>query len=92
MGINIGRHLDADFYPRSPRGERPLQRERQGNRRGISTHAPREGSDFLQRPALIHRIRISTHAPREGSDRAVPAHKEIIHQFLPTLPARGATL
>ena len=34
-----------DFYPRSPRGERPVHAGGQSPGRSISIHAPREGSD-----------------------------------------------
>ena len=39
-----------DFYPRSPRGERLEVLQGAGIHLGISIHAPREGSDGLQRP------------------------------------------
>ena len=104
----------SDFYPRSPRGERPARPWRSASplvflptlpARGatqagvkgvdgivISTHAPREGSDPLY---VFHgRLRplISTHAPREGSDLGRGLGSGILPPFLPTLPARGATL
>ena len=34
-----------NFYPRSPRGERPALFNRQSTLKPISIHAPREGSD-----------------------------------------------
>ena len=56
-----------NFYPRSPRGERPrVQHEAELDRK-ISIHAPREGSDQAQR-GQPGRKKISIHAPREGSD------------------------
>ena len=57
---------------------------------GISTHAPREGSD-RPRERGDRGVRISTHAPREGSDRIVHGEFVHAHEFQPTLPARGAT-
>ena len=63
-----GRVSGSDFYPRPPRGGRPLQPHRHPGGRGISTHALREegdGPEFcvgaLGRP-------ISTHALREEGD------------------------
>ena len=56
-----------DFYPRSPRGERPLFVGAADQDQPISIHAPREGSDG---DPLLNRdgVDISIHAPREGSD------------------------
>ena len=79
------------FYPRSPRGERPLAR--------TSTTAPptyfyprsprgeRRDRGCSQRVAVL----ISIHAPREGSDVRVMANVTVYNLFLSTLPARGAT-
>ena len=39
-----------------------------GLRRGISIHAPREGSDICTQPRCVKGLEISIHAPREGSD------------------------
>ena len=39
----------ANFYPRSPRGERPKPSGASGGGRRISIHAPREGSDSGRR-------------------------------------------
>ena len=35
-----------DFYPRSPRGDRPAERQKAIAENHISIHAPREGSDY----------------------------------------------
>ena len=58
-----------NFYPRSPRGERPL-RIHEGHPQPvkISIHAPREGSDPAERGHRPEGAEISIHAPREGSD------------------------
>ena len=57
------------FYPRSPRGERRLERKtKRICDRKISIHAPREGSDTVRWERKCKAIRISIHAPREGSD------------------------
>ena len=58
---------DADFYPRSPRGERRRPAASLWPGRTISIHAPREGSD-PGLDLLFHPFGISIHAPREGSD------------------------
>ena len=57
----------SNFYPRSPRGERPCWEVTGVETYEISIHAPREGSDIVTpgNPAGGH---ISIHAPREGSD------------------------
>ena len=58
---------DNNFYPRSPRGERPAVPEPPLNRGWISIHAPRVGSDTCVIGADT-RYQISIHAPRVGSD------------------------
>ena len=58
-----------NFYPRSPRGERPCRAGQRVGHDAISTHAPREGSDRLN-GLILRDPTISTHAPREGSDGA----------------------
>ena len=55
------------FNPRSPHGERRAADDQRVAAVGISTHAPRTGSDgFIasHKPTSL----ISTHAPRTGSD------------------------
>ena len=57
-----------DFYPRSPRGERPERAPESSARQNhISIHAPREGSDPERKEGNTMQC-ISIHAPREGSD------------------------
>ena len=51
----------VDFYPRSPRGERPGQKGIDGRRGHISIHAPREGSDS---PASIRPVSQRNFYPR----------------------------
>ena len=62
------RPLRGDFNPRSPHGERPPASGRGRRCSGISTHAPRTGSDVVVKVPIC-RAAISTHAPRTGSDR-----------------------
>ena len=61
------------------------------HRHGISTHAPRGGSDPSCTPALLLLISISIHAPRGGSDLPQFRHGCKEKQFQSTLPTRGAT-
>ena len=58
----------TDFYPRSPRGERPGAQLFDAKSFVISIHAPREGSDQRDQPLQPGQPAISIHAPREGSD------------------------
>ena len=59
--------------------------------RGISIHAPREGSDACK-TTFPGDFDISIHAPREGSDSARCYSKRFSRRaFLSTLPVRGAT-
>ena len=79
-----------NFYPRSPRGERP-------NHPSLSTFfltflstLPAWGA--TQRLAESQQQgAISIHAPRVGSDLGFPGSVNPFHQFLSTLPAWGAT-
>ena len=59
-----------NFYPRSPRGERPFARRKLRRAGTISIHAPREGSDRKFFWKNFRKSIISIHAPREGSDAA----------------------
>ena len=59
--------------------------------RGISIHAPREGSDLAYVAKYITKAQISIHAPREGSDEAALSYVSKYITFLSTLPVRGAT-
>ena len=59
--------------------------------RPISIHAPREGSDALDKflPGVYD---ISIHAPREGSDPGHKRKRRLNVIFQSTLPVRGATV
>ena len=57
-----------NFYPRSPRGERPRPPDFRARYLRISIHAPREGSDMFVAVTGWFTFPISIHAPREGSD------------------------
>ncbi len=57
----------------------------------VSIHAPREGSDILDRcfpPASA----VSIHAPREGSDEQLADLTPEMKEFQSTPPVRGATI
>ena len=82
---------ELNFYPRSPRGERPPHARRSGWSHPISIHAPREGSDHgIWLGDAAHR-RISIHAPREGSDGRRDAVRRGTPYFYPRSP-RGERL
>ena len=87
-----GRFAQCDFNPRSPHGERPRARYKERLKAGISTHAPRTGSDFIRVGINSKKFSISTHAPRTGSDIEGSEYEYMKSKFQPTLPARGATL
>ena len=84
--------LDKNFYPRSPRGERPQTGRRQRQTYHISIHAPREGSDAgrSNHPRACSGF-LST-LPARGATPATPGCPATPgFTFLSTLPARGAT-
>ena len=82
----------SNFYPRSPRGERPVEVERDKMERLISIHAPREGSDLRRCCAKSLIWHFYPRSPR-GERRARPPLKSpLTRRFLSTLPARGATI
>ena len=84
-------HLLPHFNPRSPHGERRCESPPILWRSGISTHAPRTGSDARRYSGgitLSHFNPRSPHGERPGRrERPKTATK-----FQPTLPARGATM
>src|SRR5699024_3434124 len=81
----------ADFYPRSPRGERRPGLAAPGTAAPFLSTLPARGAT-LQVYKEAGRTPISIHAPREGSDllRGV-RQQDQPSTFLSTLPARGAT-
>ena len=58
-----------NFYPRSPRGERPGARPRQYNSRQFLSTLPARGATTPGAGGYCGAEPISIHAPREGSDR-----------------------
>ena len=81
----------ANFYPRSPRGERPIHKCQFIPVKQISIHAPRVGSDFKLLAKRFCNTLISIHAPRVGSDGVCGEKTLGKRRFLSTLPAWGAT-
>ena len=79
-----------DFYPRSPRGERPIMYYTPPVAKNISIHAPREGSDSCSQGLSGQRQDFYPRSPR-GERLFVVFGVVARHQFLSTLPARGAT-
>ena len=81
----------ANFYPRSPRGER-LGRVPLGLAYPfeISIHAPREGSDQFLVLLTVDKQNFYPRSPRGERPISRPSAKRS-NGFLSTLPARGAT-
>ena len=61
--------MPPDFNPRSPHGERPFARLLQNLRNGISTHAPRTGSDDTGFRCRKCRRRFQPTLPARGATR-----------------------
>ena len=80
----------SNFYPRSPRGERPAYTQRQIQLTEISIHAPREGSDAPACGFLTTCRYFYPRSPR-GERLYAAALQGMFGVFLSTLPARGAT-
>ena len=75
-----------NFYPRSPRGERPLCTLHRHRALGISIHAPREGSDKrrLKQQRMVAEF-LST-LPARGATAAFPASMAMWTYFYPRSP------
>ena len=81
----------GDFYPRSPRGERPVPTQK-GNHLIVFLPALPARGATMPLPSRWTMQLISTRAPREGSDRPWTLRCAAARRFLPALPARGATI
>ena len=81
----------SDFNPRSPHGERRARTTPGRNRRIISTHAPRTGSDAELSLTAYPTSHFNPRSPH-GERLQQIANLTGIVQFQPTLPARGATM
>ena len=79
-----------NFYPRSPRGERPIRFQLCYSNSPISIHAPREGSDQKAGNVAVNVSIFLSTLPARGAtlNRNYAAYTI---EFLSTLPARGAT-
>ena len=80
----------ADFNPRSPWGERPIDRMITGHQMRFQSTLPAGGSD-PRWGLLLSAVHISIHAPRGGSDAGLSALISKRDPFQSTLPAGGAT-
>ena len=80
----------ADFNPRSPHGERPWRCWLRQPTPGISTHAPRTGSDGESVPASAQPRHFNPRSPH-GERLVSRIASSAFSRFQPTLPARGAT-
>ena len=83
-------HARKDFYPRSPRGERPGQDAELVDVGLFLSTLPARGATRAD-GGTERGAAISIHAPREGSDVLSAGGKPGCAAFLSTLPARGAT-
>ena len=80
-----------DFYPRPPRGGRPLKSMRTWGKPRISIHALREEGDAVYL-VVVNLVRvISIHALREEGDNRAVAFEPSTNVFLSTPSARRAT-
>ena len=79
------------FNPRSPHGERRAADDQRVATVGISTHAPRTGSDFIGCPVCIGQPNFNPRSPH-GERLDTATGSVCVETFQPTLPARGATL
>ena len=84
------KHCCHHFYPRPPRGGRPLPGTAPVLHRGISIHALCEEGDSCARPGRPGPY-ISIHALREEGDRLVCCTGHFDLRFLSTPSARRAT-
>ena len=83
-------HTLRNFNPRSPHGERLLRIRFMCLEGGISTHAPRTGSDCPDCGKVVTRPTFQPTLPARGAT-CCKTQTAIQGVFQPTLPARGAT-
>ena len=79
-----------NFYPRPPRGGRPLPWAAEAMSWAISIHALREEGDLAVKNSCVHEA-ISIHALREEGDTSCTASHKMSRLFLSTPSARRAT-
>ena len=78
------------FNPRSPHGERQSPRFPMRTSNRISIHAPRTGSDQVQKSKRVLPCYFNPRSPH-GERRYTPYPRYTVNTFQSTLPARGAT-
>ena len=92
MVTSPSRERLLNFYPRPPRGGRPVESRFYTCKSCISIHAlPKEG-DFRKIKTLLNGIMISIHALRKEGDAEEAVHGRGCKEFLSTPSARRATL
>ena len=85
--------MERNFNPRSPCGERPRRRVRNGRRRGISIHAPRAGSDDDKIDNVACMIKFQSTLPVRGATVLCEVSRGKQRNFNPRSPCgerRGA--
>ena len=85
LHVRCRRCLCVDFYPRSPRGERPWQTWPACRKPNFYPRSPRGERHRLTICARLILV-ISIHAPREGSDRSRREEKMKRRYFYPRSP------
>ena len=71
------------FNPRSPRGERPLQRGDCGSEKRISIHAPLAGSDAGEPSGRVPDCRFQSTLPSRGATATFPKkHGKVTLKFI----------
>ena len=78
------------FQSTLPRGERPLDRRRSLRARTVSIHAPRAGSDTLERQLCCASMLFQSTLPARGATLE-PGHARHMTEVSIHAPARGAT-
>ena len=82
----VGHNFLFDFYPRSPRGERPWYAASAAVQGNISIHAPREGSDLLMVMGRNPSSRFLSTLPARGATVDADLLKHGGRNFYPRSP------
>ena len=89
--IHASVHLVALFQSTLPmKGATKIVTDN-GTFRGVSIHAPNEGSDVMRSCITLSARHVSIHAPNEGSDFSFAWEDVYPETFQSTLPMKGAT-
>ena len=90
--LSFARDTSSRFQSTLPvRGATRARSQAKQQRREISIHAPRAGSDTHGQCSFGYGFSISIHAPRAGSDAFILHFQCLFSLFQSTLPVRGAT-